>query len=63
MSTTYEIIGLDEVEKKKGLTAFSIQPTDNITTFTTKEPVLKTGPKATLVYDRGRKRTEKGKLF
>ena len=64
MSTTYDIIGLEEAEKKRALTTFRVQPAENTATkLVINEPVMKTGGKATVTHDRGRKRKEKGKLF
>jgi hypothetical protein len=61
--TTYDMIGLEEAEKKRGLLSFSLRPEECKIEFTTTEPKSKQGSKPTLIHDRGRKRKEKGQLF
>lgn len=63
MYTTYEMIGLEDAEKKLGLVSFTVKPAECKTQFTITEPRMKKQAQSTLIHDRGRKRKEKGKLF
>lgn len=63
MSTTYSAIGLEELEKKKGLLSFTPAIPEHQTQFIFTQPAMKSRQKETIIHDRGRRQKEKGKLF